>query len=97
MKQLGEGITSDLDSIFLAHLLADSGGPQRVGGVIEQVMQLGGDVGRGVAVSRNRPGDAQAQGMTNMGHPERIAKPVVPIPPWWTTAAARGNSSEKGA
>ena len=60
LKQFGEGIAGDLDSIFLPHLLADSGGPPRVSGVVEQVMQLGGNARWGAAVARNRPGDAKA-------------------------------------
>ena len=34
---------------------------------------------------------------TSIGRPERIACAVVPTPPWWTIAAARGKSSENGA
>jgi hypothetical protein len=36
-------------------------------------------------------------GTTSMGRPASIAWPVVPTPPWCTTAHARGMTSECGA
>jgi len=42
-------------------------------------------------------GWSHAWGTTSIGRPARIASPVVPTPPWWTIAAALGNSSVKEA
>ena len=83
--------------------------PLRVAGVAKQGVQLAGGpagvvaMGETVRATPNRvrraalSGWSWAKGTTSIGFPDRIARPVVPTPPWWTITADRGNSTENGA
>ena len=59
-------------------------------------MARAGDIVRAIPSRAARAGLSWAKGTTSIGRPARIASPVVPIPPWWTIAAAWGNSRPNG-
>ena len=82
--------------------------PLRVAGVVKQGVQLAGSPDDVVAMGGNGAGDTQSRQTGGcrvgrgrrappIGFPDRIARPVVPTPPWWTITADRGNSPENGA
>ena len=66
--------------------------------------EFGHQPSRSDAMAEDRAGDSEpgqsqgvvglvvGEGTTSMGRPDRIASPLVPIPPAWTTTAALGNN-----